>query len=211
MKKNKFSITGIALIIFLLISFLLTLLRYQFIGNNIVVLSGLNIVIYSRLVSILYFIFNFILNNGIYFLLIIYIILNMLIKNEKAMMAIRIIIFLLMGGFLIYLFVSDIVTLINLFGTSFLFVIGIINVLLMIANLMIMLSIMIYIINSIPNGRLLYFINTVLMAAFIVLSLLCNIALLFLSTFNFYLIVSILYTMVILVVRILIPLYFYHN
>ncbi|MBO4245111.1 MAG: hypothetical protein J5892_00015 [Bacilli bacterium] len=211
MKKNKFSITGIALIIFLLISFLLTLLRYQFIGNNIVVLSGLNIVIFSRLVSILYFIFNFILNNGIYFLLIIYIILNMLIKNEKAMMAIRIIIFLLMGGFLIYLFVSDIVTLINLFGTSYLFMIGIINVLLMIANLMIMLSIMIYIINSIPNGRLLYFINTVLMAAFIVLSLLCNIALLFLSTFNFYLIVSILYTMVILVVRILIPLYFYHN
>ena len=211
MKKSKISITGILLIIVLLVGILLSLIRYQLMSSNMIVISELNVIVTSRLISILYYFCIFLLNNAIYFLLIIYIILNMIIKNEKTMMIIKIFTFLLMGVFLVYSLVSSTTTLITLFGTEYMIKLSIINLCGMTANIMIMLGIMIYIINSIPNGRVLYFINTVLMIGNILFSLLISVASIILSEIDFFLFVSIIYTLVIFIARLLIPIYFYNN
>lgn len=195
-KKNSFinasNITGIILIILLVPVMFGFLLTYH-ISSNSIFLFLFNIISY------------FIAHNGIYLILIGFIILNMFVKNKQALMVIKIITFLLMGMVLVYGLVYDITFVISALdsGLKILFL----EALNMIAAIVLRICVMVYVINTIPNGQVSYIFNTILFISLALFTLL--ISLTTINELSIYAVFRIVYLFLVLVTRFVIALYFY--
>ena len=195
-KKNSFinasNITGIILIILLLPVMFGFLLTYH-ISFNSIFLFLFNIISY------------FIAHNGIYLILIGFIIFSMFVKNKQALMVIKIITFLLMGMVLVYGLVYDITFVISALdsGLKILFL----EALNMIAAIVLRICLMVYVINTIPNGQVSYICNTILFISLALFTLL--ISLTTINELSIYAIFRIVYLLLVLITRFVIALYFY--
>ena len=195
-KKNSFinasNITGIILIILLLPVMFGFLLTYH-ISFNSIFLFLFNIISY------------FIAHNGIYLILIGFIILSMFVKNKQALMVIKIITFLLMGMVLVYGLVYDITFVISALdsGLKILFL----EAINMIAAIVLRICLMVYVINTIPNGQVSYICNTILFISLALFTLL--ISLTTINELSIYAIFRIVYLFLVLITRFVIALYFY--
>ena len=173
MKKSKI-IVSILLIIAALLFFIVPLLVngiYNY--NNIIRIGALNIQ-YAGYLHFAIIVIRKIINYGI---LLIFLILNMFLKDKPKM------IFNAIIGFLMILILGFnltalIISYIGLYYHEVVVILGIIDVI----DIFITLSIVIYIFNSIPNGSVIFFVNTIINVALVIAKILFTIVLLLVSS-----------------------------
>lgn len=205
MKKSKL-IVSILLIILLLLFIFIPTIAYGIITHHSVIQVGpLNILANNFITVLIYFIRRLIR----YGMLILFLVLNLILKDKKKMIfnAILGCIMILIIGF------NAIATLISYYQVFeypqlFLFELN------EFTSILIMASIVVYIFNSIPNGSVLFFVNTILNISLIIAKILFMIVILCMSSGGAFIFTSaynIIFVLLLITIDGLFIFYFWKN
>ena len=205
MKKSKL-IVSILLIILLLLFVLIPTIAYGVITHYSVIQVGSFYISVNNFIIVLIYFIRRLIRYGI---LILFLVLNQILKDKKKMIfsAITGCIMILIIGF------NAIATLINyyqVFEYPQLFIFELNEF----VSILIMVSIVVYIFNSIPNGTVLFFINTIFNISLIIAKILFTIVILSMKSGGAFMLsaaYNVIYILLLIIIDVLFIIYFWKN
>ena len=205
MKKSKLIVSILLIILLLLFIFFQTTTYYLSIRHSIIEIEFLNATFNVFTTIFVYFIRRLIR----YGILILFLVLNLFLKDKKKMIFSAILgcVMILMIGFNT---ISTLISYYQVFENPRLFLFELNEF----TSILIMASIVVYIFNSIPNGSVLFFVNTILNISLIIAKILFMIVILFMSSggaFIFNSAYNIIFILLLITIDGLFIFYFWNN
>ena len=205
MKKSKLIVSILLIVLLLLFIFFQTTTYYLSIRHGIFEIDSFNATFNVFTTIFVYFIRRLIR----YGILILFLVLNLFLKDKKKMIFSAILgcVMILMIGFNT---ISTLISYYQVFENPRLFLFELNEF----ASILIMASIVVYIFNSIPNGSVLFFVNTILNISLIIAKILFMIVILFTSSggaFVFNRAYSIIFVLLLITIDVLFIFYFWKN